>query len=243
MKLAIQAPRRGNTEMRNLFSGAIILLAASCAAQADVTYSNAAAWAAAVTGVTTINFEGIVNSGNQNCGSGCLSYGLGPATGTTVGGVNFVVGPTGADDVFFILGDGYFGYPRSIVSVEPTAGGAAADLLINLPSAVTALGFDFGRVFHADTATITLSDGSVQTVAAPSNPGLVFFGVTAPGGITSVDITLPAADSPFGLDMSDFSYGTANTTVPEPSSLLLFGTMLAGVAGVAGILRRRRQTR
>jgi len=225
--------------MRNLLYGLIVLLANGIA-QAGTVYTSAADWNAAVTGVTTINFEGIVNSANQNCGSECLVYGFGPGVGTAVGGVTFDVGPVGANDIFFILGDGSQ-YPVSVVSVQPTSGGA--DLLITSPSAVTALAFDFGSLFVGDTATITLSDGSVQTVAAPASPDLTFFGVTAPGGISSVDITLPtSADvlDVYGLDMSDFSYGTADTgTVPEPSSLLLFG---AGLAGVAGMLRRRRRT-
>jgi hypothetical protein len=55
--------------------------------------------------------------------------------------------------------------------------------------------------------------------------------VTAPGGLTSVDIT----SDDYGIYVDGFSEGT----VPEPSSLLLLG---AGLAGVAGMLRRRRRS-
>jgi hypothetical protein len=213
----------------------LIVLLASGVAQAGTVYTSAAAWNAAVTGVTTINFEGLAPDHDY------VEYGQGVGAGVTVSNVNFAVGPTGSPDIFFLLGDGEYSYPMSVISVQPQTGGA--DLLITLPSAVTALGFDFDSLFVGDTATITLSDGSVQTVAAPRDPDFVFFGVTAPGGITSVDITLPTSTdvpSVLGLDMRDFSYGTADTgTVPEPSSLLLFG---AGLAGVAGMLRRRRRT-
>jgi len=93
------------------------------------------------------------------------------------------------------------------------------------------LGFHFGD-FLGYPATITLSDGSIQTVSAigyNSEPNLGFFGVTAPGGITSVDITEPAGG--IGIMVTDFSRGAASS-VPEPSILLLLGTGLAGVGAI-----------
>jgi hypothetical protein len=57
--------------------------------------------------------------------------------------------------------------------------------------------------------------------------------VTAPGGITSVDITIPGTT---GLDLADFSYGTEDASTPEPSSFLLLGS---GLAGLAFMLRRK----
>jgi hypothetical protein len=121
--------------------------------------------------------------------------------------------------------------------------GSPSDLLVTLPSAETALGFDFASLYADDTATITLSDGSVQTVALPGaggsgNPGdfsgLEFFGVTAPGGITSVDISLAAGT--YGVVLTDLSYGTAATATPEPGTLLLLGS---GLVGLVGAVRRK----
>jgi hypothetical protein len=218
--------------MRKLFGAAIVLVAASCVAQADVFYNDAAAWNASVTGATTINFEGIAAPG------GNVFYGSGAGAFTTVGGVDFAVGPAGTNNGLFVVGDNVY-YPAAAITPQITTFGGVPpnDLLVTLPNPVTALGFDFGGIYVGDTATITLSDGTVQTVAAPASPGLAFFGVTAPGGITSVDITLPS--DTYGIGMTDFSYGTAATVTPEPSFFILVGV---GLAGVIGIARRRQRT-
>jgi hypothetical protein len=234
--------RHMNTELLKIMrSCAVIALAVglgSLAAHADSFYNSEAAWAAAVSGSpTTVNFEGIAPP------FGNVFIGAGPGASTIVGGVNFAIGPAGADNEMFIDGDGSY-FPVSSVTVQsPSLTGSPSDLLITLPSAETALGFDFASLYAADTATITLSDGSVQTVALPGaggsgNPGdfsgLEFFGVTAPGGITSVDVSLAAGT--YGVVMTDFSYGSAETATPEPSSFLLFGS---GVLALAGAMRRK----
>jgi hypothetical protein len=220
--------------MRNLLCGLIVLLA-SGVAHAGTVYSTFAAWQAAVPGSTTVNFEGLADP-----------FGfIGPITSETVGGVNFSLGPNGTNTVMFVNGDGGYGYPGASISVQVSNASpdSPVDLLISLPSAVTAIAFDFGDItFNADfghTATITLFNGlsSVETdfKAAGVYSTTAFFGVTNPAGITKVDITLPA-DS-FVLNLTDFSYGSLPNNVPEPSSLLLCG---AGLAVAAGILRRRR---
>jgi len=206
---------------------ALAIAMGSSAAHADSFYNSGAAWTAAVSGSpTTVNFEGIAPP------LGFVVPGFGPGANTTVGGVNFAVGAAGTDNIFFILGDGYYGYPTSTISLQPETFNDPADLLITLPGTVTALGFDFGNLFGDGTATITLSDGSVQTVTAPASTGLAFFGVTAPGGLNSVEITVPDT---FGLQLADLSYGTAAAT-PEPGSFLLLGS---GVLALAGAMRRK----
>ena len=218
--------------MRKPFSAVIILVAASCVARADVIYSDPAAWSASVPGATTINFEGITAPVSY------VYYGYGAGASTTVGGVTFGVGPAGTNNMLFVVGDDAY-YSVAAITPQTTVfnGVQPNDLLITLPNPVTAVAFDFGGIYVGDNATITLSDGSVQTVAAPASPGLAFFGVTAPGGITSVDITLPS--DTYGIGMTDFSYGTAAATTPEPSFFVLAGV---GFAGVIGTARRRQRT-
>jgi len=217
--------------MRKLFGAVIVLVFATCVAQADVFY-NAAAWNTSVPSATTINFEGIAASG------GNVLYGFGAGASTTVGGVTFAVGPAGTNNGLFVVGDNVY-YPVAAITPQTTTinGAPPNDLLITLPNPVTAVAFDFGGIFFGDNATITLSDGSVQTVAVPGSPNLTFFGVTAPGGITSVDITLPS--DTYGIGMTDFSYSPAAALTPEPSFFLLVGV---GFAGVIGIARRRQRT-
>ncbi len=218
-----------NETMRILRGCTLIALGigmGSLAARADNVYSSQAAWAAALAGSpTTINFEGIApDLGNVYVGGG-------PGANTTVGGVNFAIGPAGGDNLMFINGDGSQSYLTSSVSVGSTSlTGSPSDLLVTLPSSVTALGFDFSSYGAADTATITLSDGLVQTVLL-SDSGLQFFGVTAPGGVTSVDISM--APGTYANIMTDFSYGSVT---PEPGTILLLGT---GLAGLAGLVRRK----
>jgi hypothetical protein len=216
----------GISMKRYLLCGLVALLAASCAARADSFYLSEPAWAAALSGSpTTINFEGIANP--------LIEPGIGPGTSIAVGGVNFAIGPAGTSNVFFVIAAGYdYGYPVAVISAQPESLNYPGDFLITPSASVTALGFDFGSLGTGFPATITLSDGSVQTVTDVAGvPNLQFFGVTAPGGITSVDITIPGTT---GLDVADFSFGTEAT--PEPSSILLLGS---GLVGFAGMLRRK----
>jgi hypothetical protein len=234
--------KKMETGMRNARLSRIRLCAAialaiglgSLAAHADNFYSSGTAWAAALSSSpTTINFEGIGAPYTGTTGT----LGAGPGTSTTVGGVSFGIGPSGTNNFLVIGGDGSY-YPVSELSAQPTDQVNPADFLISLPSSVTAVGFDFGALYVDSTATITLSDGSVQTVDAPASTDLAFFGVTAPGGIDSVDITLPGGDNTFGLAVADFSYGAAAASVtPEPPSFLFLGSGM--VVFAVGMLRRK----
>ncbi len=75
--------------------------------------------------------------------------------------------------------------------------------------------------------------GSHMYSVAVTNPNFSFFGITTDTGyINSISFTPPT--SWVGID--NFSYGTAGQHVPEPATMLLFGTGLAGLVG----MRRRK---
>jgi hypothetical protein len=227
--------------MRKVLCVVIALVATSCIAQADTVYTSQAAWNAAVSGATTINFEGIANASctpatRPVCGF--VGYGGTPPS-TSVGGVTFGVGPASPSGLLFVIGDSYYGYGFATLSSQDPGTGSKPtnDLLVTLPSPVTALAFDY--LVDPGTVTITLSDGVVQTQTAASTPTTLFFGITDPGGFTSVDLTEPFSSAAESINMKDFSYATANpATVPEPSSLLFSSVV---VVGMIGLVRRRRQ--
>jgi hypothetical protein len=205
---------------------ALAIMLSSCAARADTSYASESDWLAALSGSPTmIDFEGL----------GPLVVGSGPGTNTFIGGLTFAIGPAGAGNQMTLDTAGTH-FPQASITVQPPSG-TPADLLVTLDfGAATALGFDFSSL-SADVATITLSDGTVFSDSLPAST-LEFFGVTAPGGVDSVDITLAPGTS--GVVMTDFSSGVAGqestSVTPEPSSFLLLGS---GLLGIAGLLKRR----
>lgn len=210
--------------MRRLLCFMLLLFVAHGAAWADTFYSSSAAWNAAVTSTTNVNFEGIVPPNGFNY------YGFGPGAGITVGGVQFSVGPAGTDNLLFVLGDGYYGFPVSTIAPQSESG-TVNDLLITLPASVTALAFDYSGFVTSGGTTVALSDGVSVALPSYNAPTLQFFGVTSSSGITWVDITVGG----LGLNLDGITYGTANP-VPEPGSLALTGV---GVLAVAGTIRRK----
>src|SRR5580658_9945714 len=213
--------RRGGRQTRIALCAMTVLIAASCIAQADTVYTSQAAWDAAVSGVSTINFEGIApTSGYAN-----------ETPSFVQGGDTFGIGPSApAGSALFVIGDNFYGYGYAVVSSQAASG--TLDLEVTLPSAVTAVAFDY--IVGTGPVTITASDGLNQVEPAPgAGNNYLFFGVTDPGGITSLDITQAYSAASQAINLKDFSSATANpSTVPEPSSLLVSSALLAGLLGL-----------
>ena len=90
------------------------------------------------------------------------------------------------------------------------------------------------QTVFTSTFTLTFNDGMSQTLNLPINVngGTSYYGFTDSASFSSITIT-NLSDDAWGID--DVSY-SSQSTVPEPSSLMLLGS---GVIGLAGLLRRK----
>jgi len=208
----------------------LTLLSGGAAQAGPITvYGSRAAFLAATTGVTTMDFE----AQNPN---GDLSY---QSFGTTmvIGDVTFTE-PAGR---MFVFGKSY--YPTTGVTSDylSAPNGFSPDgVTVTFASPVYAVGMDLGIQNNwsgygagFDSVNFTLSTSDTAGVAAPllyqtGNP-FMFYGFSSTVPFTSVLIISPSEGTAF----DNFSYTTApvgQSTVPDAgSSLLLLGLGLAGL--------------
>jgi hypothetical protein len=190
-------------------------------AQAElVTYTDPTAWQAATSTSTMINFSGLVPDN---------SFALVPVPpGLTLDGVTFTVDRLVSDAQLFEVGNDTAGYFIPLLSSQTEdVFKYPANFEILLPADVTAVAWDYTA---AVPDKISFSTG--DTLSVSSQP---FFGVTSTQPIASFEITGPFASLVMNLD--DLRFGTA-ASVPEPTSLVLFGTGLL-LVGICRITCRR----
>ena len=205
---------------------AAVVLASAPARADTLIFTDRTVFNTAATNLATIDFEGIApNNSVANF-----------ASPLTLQGVTFSGSPTG---MVSVVDDGFFAPLFQFNSGAVLSGFSFIE--VTLPAGITAIGVDLmstnpdGLPF-----AVLLANGETFVVNTPLRPERGFFGITTDVAIASIRFTTIASQSqPGGIPLLDnFTFGQAQTPVPEPATLVLLGT---GLAGVAARTRRRRK--
>lgn len=213
---------------RILFSVLGVLFLSGFAQATPIVYTDATAWAAATSNVTTVTFNEVTT--NEYFGSGYTSGDL-----TVTGSGGYLFGWHGQDfgTGFYLIGSGSQG-----ATVSETFGGEqqAASTDLGIYAASGTLGYDFTTHLGDNiSGSVSISDGTLSFIGLVADPG---------DWVTNLTITMetPGLGSGYGnIIVDNAAYGDAapEGTVPEPGSLALLGS---GMVGLASYLRRRFHT-
>jgi hypothetical protein len=217
---------------------AATLLTSVAALAAPTTYATRAAFDAAVPVQALETFENCSGGPSYNAGEVFSAANLPSNCTALTAGISYT-GALATDNLYSAtpgqssnptqaLGlDLAIGSGISFVLAAPTTG-FAADLFQNFGGGSQGTA---PVTFNVELFSGLTSIALLNTSVAPN--GGSFFGVTELGGFDRVVITLPA-----GYTVADnVAWGAASTSVSEPTTLMLTG---AGLLGLAALRRRRK---
>jgi hypothetical protein len=219
---------------------ASVVLAASAEAGPITPYSNRGAFNTAVGANTTDDFGPSfafpISTGVLNSTTNLVTSSGGPILpGRVQPGVSYST-PIGTGNFFNIDGGGGF-----VGGFLDGGIGNFSPLTVSFASPIAAFGFDTNDLMgQSFDITFNFSAGA-PTLQNYAVPGTSFFGFQSTAAdISSVRI-VGTGNQSFTFALDNFSVGgspggTPPPSVPEPASLVLFGTGLVGLVGVA---RRR----
>jgi len=219
--------------MRALLLAGVVAFGLAEAAQATpvvtvpmvgtTVYTSKAAFAAALGGVTTIGFNGIIQAPDTYVSTFSLTKGKLTFTNRD---------PAVAIDV---TKNNYYGagatYPGDFL-IDAANSGTNNTLDIQIAGGIGAIGIDFGAGSSGAQSRVIISNGTqvVDTSTAPLG-STEFLGFVSSDPITSLSLTL--IDASYVLENVSLA---APAAVPEPASLALLSM---GVAGIVAARRRR----
>jgi hypothetical protein len=211
-----------------VLTGVIALLLPAAARASVITFSSEAAFLAATTGLTTLNFEGIAPDGGQ------VAYFAGP---TVIGGVTFQTNSPTSDGFLFTVGDNQYYPGNSVFSAQQSSTGTES-VRITFGAPVTAFAMDLGsfNVTSVQPVNVALSNGDNAVAGAGPFDTLPFFGLTSSTPFISVVLSGNSAALGRVINIDDVKFGAA--VVPEPATLSLLFLAVAG-AGARRLQRRR----
>lgn len=237
----------------------LVTLAAVRPASAQTIYSNRAAFTAAASGLTRVDFENLVGTAAypanviDNTGSG---YGTRSSNGITVDGLTYAGYTANYGYETYIFDENFRSGEFSFDGTATGLGGAFSTDF-TMPANVSAFGLDLGqepnsKIAPNDNITlsvlVSLANGTTDMTTLHFTPGSTqFFGFTAPSAIREVDFTNAAnaqSDQPF-VSFDNISFGTASPSpVPEASTTVSLGLLLTlGLGGMAVAARRKKSIR